>query len=269
MLSAQSVIGGADIVNIELDQSFRYVHTRSQSAAVEFLVATLAADPDKLSSTVICCEDDDLASRLDACLSRTGLPTTGASTWARAHPILQILPLSVALCWEPVDPQSLLDFLTLPVSPLPHRAASRLANSLTQEPGLGSGSWETVIAELCSTENDSDGKLRARLDDWLMCERTAAGGQIPAGRVRARCNLVAQWASGRAKLLSKDGESDSNLIKALYVAAGQASLLGQLAESQGSTLSEPQLARLLEEALGRGVETTSFIEADGGPKRGN
>ena len=102
-----------------------------------------------------------------------------------------------------------------------------------------------------------------------MCERTAAGGQISAGRVRARCNLVAQWASGRAKLLSKDGESDSNLIKALYVAAGQASLLGQLAESQGSTLSEPQLARLLEEALGRGVETTSFIEADGGPKRGN
>jgi hypothetical protein len=87
---------------------------------------------------------------------------------------------------------------------------------------------------------------------WLLCERTTAGGQIPARNVRARCSLVAQWASGRAKLLSKKNDSDPNLINALYLAAGQASLLRQLAESQGSALSEPQLARLLEEALGRG-----------------
>lgn len=267
LLVAQSVLNGGDIVNIEQDQTFRYVHTRSQSAAVEFVVATLAAAPDKLSSTVICCEDDDLASRLDACLNRIGLPTTGASTWARAHPVLQILPLAVALCWEPVDPQSLLDFLSLPVSPIPRSAASRLANALTQEPGLGSGSWESVIGELCSPENDADGKLRERLDSWLLCERISAGGHIPARSVRAKCSLVSQWASGRAKLLSKEDDSDPNLIKALYVAAGQASLLGQLAESQGSALSEPQLARLLEEALGRGVETTSFNEADGGPIR--
>ncbi|MDA7918223.1 PD-(D/E)XK nuclease family protein [Mariniblastus sp.] len=267
LFAAQSVLGGGEVVSINQDQTFRYAHTRSQAAAVEFVVATLSAAPDKLSNTVICCEEDDLASSLDACLNRTGLATTGASTWARAHPVLQILPLSVALCWQPVDPQSLLDFLTLPVSPLPRKAASRLANALTQEPGLGSSSWKSVTAELCSSENDADGKLRERLDAWLSCERTAVGGQIPARNVRERCSLVAQWASGRAKLLSKDDDSNPNLIKALYVAAGQASLLGQLAESQGSALSQPQLARLLEEALGRGVETTSFIEADGGPIR--
>ena len=264
---AQSVLSGAEIVNIEQDHSFRFALTRSQSAAVEFVVGTLASAPGKLSSTVICCEDDDLASRLDACLNRIGLPTTGASTWARAHPVLQILPLSVALCWEPVDPQSLLDFLCLPISPLARKAASRLANALTQEPGLGSGIWESVIVELCSPENDANGKLRERLDAWLLFERVATGGQIPARQVRARCSLVAQWAAGRAKLLAKADDSDPNLIKALYVAAGQATLLGQLAESQGSTLSEPQLARLLEEALGRGVKTTPFIEADGGPIR--
>ena len=267
LLAAQSVLGGGEFVSIQQDQTFRYAHSRSQSAAVEFVVAALAADQDKLATTVICCEDDDLASRLDACLSRIGLPTTGASTWARAHPVLQILPLSIALCWDPVDPQSLLDFLTLPVSPLSRNAASRLAKTLTQEPGLGSSRWETVFDELCSDENDVNGKLRERLDAWLRCERTAAGGQMPARNVRARCSLVSQWASGRAKLLSKKDDSDQNLINALYVAAGQASLLGQLAESQGATLSEPQLARLLEESLGRGVETISFIEADGGPIR--
>ena len=267
LLSIQSVLNGGEIASVEQDQTFRYARTLSQSAAIEFVVATLAASSDKLSSTVICCEDDELASRLDACLNRIGLSTTGASALSRAHPVLQILPLSLALCWQPVDPQSLLDFLSLPIQPLPKRATSRLANALTQEPGLGSESWETVTADLCSTENDPDGKLRERLDAWLMCNRTSAGGHIPARDVRTRCSLVAQWASGRAKLLSEDDDSDPNLINALRVAAGQASLLGQLAESQGSVLSEPQLARLLEEALGRGVETISFIEADVGPVR--
>ena len=267
LLATQTVLGGGDAVEIEPDQTFRYTHTRSQAAAVEFAVATLAACPDKLASTVICCEDDDLASRFDACLNRIGLPTTGASTWTRTHPVLQILPLTVALCWDPVDPQSLLDFLTLPISPLPRKVSSRLANSLTKEPGLGSGSWESAMTELCSPENDADGKLRERLEAWLMCARTPAGGAIPARNVKARCSLVAQWASGRARLLGKEEDSDPDLIKALFVAAGQASLLGQLAESQGSTLSEPQLARLLEEALGRGVEATPFVESEGGPIR--
>ena len=271
LFMAQSVLKGSDIVDALLDQSLRYTKARSQSAAIEFIAATLAASPEKLAGTVICCEDDDLATRLDACLHRIGLPTSGASAWSRAHPVLQILPLTMALCWGPVDPQSLLDFLTLPISPLPRSAASRLARALTQEPGLGSTSWEAEIASLCNGENDADGKLRARLDDWLLCERTAAGGQISTSSVRDRCALVAQWASGRAKLLVKNSESeddlDSDLVSALYAAAGQASLLGQLAQSQGSSLSEPQLARLLEEALGRGVKTTSFVEADGGPVR--
>ena len=267
MLAAQTVVSGGEAVKIEPDQSFRLVGARSQSAAVELVVAALAASPEHLSRTVICCEDDDLAVRLDACLNRVGLPTTGAAAWSRAHPVLQILPLSLALCWEPVDPQSLLDFLTIPVQPLPRRAVSRLAESLTHEPGLGSGSWEAAFNELTSDENDADGKLRERLDAWLMCSRTPAGSSISAHDVKARCSLVAQWASGRATLLAKDDESDSELIRALRVASGQASLLGQLAESQGATLSEPQLARLLEEALGRGVETAPFIEASGGAAR--
>jgi ATP-dependent helicase/nuclease subunit B len=181
--------------------------------------------------------------------------------------VLQILPLSLALCWGPVDPQALLDFLTLPILPLPRKAASRLANALTQEPGLGSSQWDGAVEELCGKEHDPEGKLRERLDAWLLCERTSRGSEIPAHLVRARCGMVAQWATGRATLLAQDAQSDPNLIKALQIAAGQASLLGELAESQGTALSEPQLARLLEEALANGVETTSCIEAEGGPIR--
>ena len=103
LLATQTVLGGGDAVEIAPDQTFRYTHSRSQAAAVEFAVATLAACPDKLASTVICCEDDDLASRFDACLNRIGLPTTGASTWTRAHPILQIPEGPIKANYKPIS----------------------------------------------------------------------------------------------------------------------------------------------------------------------
>ena len=264
---AQNFLLGGAMTEVRTDATFRHVRTRSESSAIEFIVATLAKSPDKLSTTVICCEDDELALRLDVCLSRIGLPTTGASAWSRAHPVLQVLPLSLALCWEPVDPQVLLGFLTLPVLPIPRKAAFKLANALTREPGLGSGEWEQALAELCCEESDPKGELRERLEAWFHCDRTPRGSDMPARLIRTRCGLVARWASGRAALLEEDAEAPPGLIEALHAAAGQAALLGELAECQGESLSEPQLARLLEEALANGAETKPFIEAEGGPIR--
>ena len=264
---AQTVVRGGAVTSIEQDSTFRYVHTRSASASVEFVAAVLASSPDKLPTTVICCEDDDLASRFDACLSRIGSPTTGASAWSRAHPVLQVLPLSLALCWEPIDPQALLDFLTLPILPIPRSTASRLANALTKEPGLGSSEWEKTVQEICDKENDPEGKLCERLDVWLLCDRIPQGTDVPSRFIRSRSALVSQWASGRASLLAKDADSNPELIKALHAAAGQASLLGELVECQGTSLSGPQLARLLEEALANGVKATHCVEAEGGPIR--
>ena len=264
---AQRVVRGGEASSIEQDSSFRYVHTLSQTSAVEFVAAALAHDPSELSKTVIVCDDDPLALQLDACLNRLGLPTTGASGYSKAHPVLQVLPLSLALCWEPVNPQSLLDFLALPVSPIPRRAAAALANALADEPGLGSGRWQTALDDLCSPEDDPAGKLRERLVCWLFCERVPRGERIASRLVRARCGVIAQWASGRAMAMVTGEKPNLQLIHALQMAAGQASLLGELAESQGTHLSEPQLARLLEEALASGVESTGFIEADDGPSR--
>ncbi len=262
---AQSFLLGGTRAKTGSDLTFRHVRTRSQSAAIEFIAATLAKSPDKLSTTVVCCEDDDLAMRLDACLSRIGLPTAGASAWSRAHPVLQVLPLILALGWAPVDPQVLLGFLTLPVLPIPRKAAFKLANALTRKPGLGSSDWEQAVADLCSEEADPDGKLRERLDAWFQCERTPRGSDMPSRLIRNRCGLVARWASGRAALLEKDSQAPTGLLVALQTAAGQAALLGELAECQGPSMSEPQLARLLEEALANGAEANPFTEAEGGP----
>ena len=265
--SAQAAIRGLVSSSIVQEPTFRYIVTRSETAACEFVAASLARSDEKLADIVIYCEDDNVALRLDACLQRIGLPTTGASAFSRSHPVLQVLPLSLSLCWGPVDPQALLGFLTLPVKPLPQRVASRLADSLAQEPGLGSSKWEEAVSELCSKENDQDGKIRASIETWLMCNRVARGKPISSELIGIRCGLVAKWATGRAQLLLDDPLTSIELIRALHIAAGQASLLGELVQSQGAEVSEPQLARLLEEALSIGIETTPCIEAEGGPVR--
>ncbi|HBJ37489.1 MAG TPA: hypothetical protein DDZ51_22590 [Planctomycetaceae bacterium] len=267
LYQAQSVVRGGTWQTVATDASLRYVHTLSQSAAVEFVAATLATNPSELSRTVIVCEDDNLAMQLDGCLSRYGVPTMGASACSKAHPVLQVLPLSLTLCWDAVDPQSLLDFLTLPICPIPRHAAVSLAEALAGEPGLGSGAWESALQTLCSDDQDPAGKLRERLNAWLFCKRVKRGEMISSHFVRDRCGLVSQWASGRASLMQEQNDPPELLVNALYVAAGQASLLGQLAESQGAELSEPQLSRLLEETLSTGVESVCFSQAAGGPAR--
>ncbi len=248
------------------DPSLRWLRSRSALAACEAVARALAAEPARLTDTVICCEDPTVALALDGCLGRLGLSTAGASLLTLAHPVLQVLPLALRLCWEPVDPAVLLDFLALPVGPIPRRAARRLADALARQPGLGSHAWEETLEELCAPEADPDGALRERLRTWLEIERRPWGSLLPASLVKERCARVAQWATGRARALAEAAPPEAALSEALETAAGQASTLGALVATQGGDISEPQLARLLEATLPQGLAAQPHLEAAGGPR---
>lgn len=270
LFQAGEIVLGNSYETIQFDQSFRFAQARSQTAAVDFVAAVLAASPETIASTVVHCEDDALAVRLDARLGRLGLPTMGAALTTQAHPVLQVLPLALELCWDPVDPQSLLDFLTLPVLPFPRAAASSLARALSLQPGLGSAEWDKAFDELCEESDQTDGKLKQRLHDWLLCERSAQGQPIGARLIAAQCRKVSQWASGRASLIANDenrSDADEQLMVALFEASQQSSLLGELVELQGDEITEPQLLRLVEEVTSNGVVSKPCLEADGGPQR--
>ncbi len=265
--TAQDVVRGRSNGPIVPDTSFRYLSTRSETTACEYIAHALARDCESLPRTIVYCEDDSLAMRLDACLRRHGLPTMGSSRLSPAHPVMQVLPILLNLLWEPVDPQVLLDFLTLPVCPIPKGAAYRLADSLTDQPGLGSQAWQEALTSLVAPENDPEGTLKQRIDAWLLNSRITRGSLAPTSDVRGRCSLVAQWAAGRVQKMLDDPSEREELILALQAAAHHASVLGELVEIQGSEISEPQLSRLLEETLGGGVEATSAAEHALGPMR--
>ncbi len=270
LFKAACVVRGQKPSSISCDASLRVTQTRSDTAAVEFVAAVLANSPEKLSTTVVYCEDDALAVRLDACLQRIGLPTMGASLQTRAHPVLQVLPLSLELCWDPVDPQCLLDFLTLPVLPLPRPAASSLARALSEQPGLGSEAWESAFAELCKTSEADDGKLKDCLLEWLGGQRSPHGEPIASELISDQCKRVAKWAVGRATVIWQNDSltpTDEQIAIVLHEASRQASLLASLVELVGDLIAQPQLGRLLEEVMDRGAESKPCLEAEGGPVR--
>jgi ATP-dependent helicase/nuclease subunit B len=273
LLAAANVVRGETTSPFDCDSSLRVTQARSETAAVEFVASVLASSSKSLSRTVVYCEDDALAVRLDACLQRTGIPTMGASLQTRAHPVLQVLPLALELCWEPVDPQCLLDLLTLPIIPFPRAAASALARALSEEPGLGSGAWQDAFDSLCEeSEQDADnrGKWKERLHEWFCAQRSPQGQPIATDLIARQCGKVAKWAIGRATLIWQDenaSQSDEQVAIALREASRQASLLGDLVELSGETITQPQLGRLLEEVTDRGVESKPCLRADGGPVR--
>ena len=262
---AQETVRGISKSQIAPDESFRHIVTRSEATACELIANVLSHGNDDLSDTVIYCADSHLALRLDACFHRAGLPTMGASIISPAHPVLQVLPLVLNLCWEPVDPQALLDFLSLPLKPITPSVAKKLAEALVDQPGFGSGRWEDAIAEVCTDDWDKDGKIQKTLNEWLYTERIPRGTDISTTQIGEVCGRVAKWATGRSLLLDREDEENADLYEAYRTAANQASFLGELGESQGRTISEPQLKRLLEESTALGVKTQPFIEADGGP----
>jgi len=261
----QDRILGADSSPAAPDSSVRWVSASSVATAVEAVADALALAPELLSGTAVCCEDAVVALRLDRALARRGLPTMGAAHSSVFSPALQVLPLVLGLCYEPVDPGTLLEFVSLPLGPVPRRVGRRLAGALGRQPGLGSREWEAAVSELTSPEKDPGKKIAKRLTDWLDHPRVPHGSDLPAGLVAERCGKVAQWAIGRATVKGEVGETEEGEIESLMALAAQAKVLGDLAGSQGGAISQPQLARLLEAAREGGLSLRPMAMAAGGP----
>lgn len=263
LAAAQQQVLDGQCERITTDDSLVWVRGRSTMAACETLVAALGREPQQLARTVICCADPTAALMLDGAVARAGLATMGAWIQTLAHPVLQVLPLALRLCWAPVDPGVLLDFLSLPAGPIPRAAASKLAQALAEQPGLGSHSWNQALQEVCSKEADPEGKVAERLREWLQMSRPAWGSPLAATTVQQVCGRVAKWQMGRAKQAEK---TNPELAHAWRLAAGQASAVGELAASQGGDLSEPQIGRILHAATHMGIETSPHLCASGGPR---
>lgn len=135
---------------------------------------------------------------LDESLRRFGLPATGARESTNDDPFLQILPLVLAMGWNPPDPQRALELLLLPDGPIPGFIARDLRYALQQWPAVGSLDWKNALATGLDEVSDSVRRslLRERLDSIF---RPAADihSPYPASALKLRAQTVKKWVAAR------------------------------------------------------------------------
>ncbi|CAA7618445.1 PD-(D/E)XK nuclease family protein [Magnetospirillum sp. SS-4] len=196
---------------------------------------------------------------LDMACQRLGLPKPG---WHEASPhrsVLQVLPLALEILWEPLNAARLLEFLTLPRSPIPGFVARRFASALMETPGTGGEGWneawkgclekkaaklrqdgldENEIAEACKAV---EGEWRF----WLQPRRFRPEDGLPATLIQETCRNIAQWAAGI-------GRNDGDCL--FLTAASHASALGEAVASMGlAAIPAVQLGRIVDAVTAEGV----------------
>lgn len=207
---------------------------------------------------------------LDTELRRFGLPTTGAREARGGSSLLEVLPLVLTLCWDPVDPQDALSLLSLPQGPVPRGIARRLRRALGEWPAVRSADWQKALADGLAAIDDEE--YRGRVDERLQrifergVSRTSSG--VPKADLLSRTSLVAQWIRGRRVALEKaaadKGEASRTEIgRGLDEAASLCASFSRVVELAGLDYWHPtDIQRFLEEArAGLAAETVLPAEA--------
>lgn len=236
------------------DGSLLVLRSASDSMAADLLSALLAVSGSSGRLFIIPRGDRTL----ERVLLASGMPAQGISSYSSLRPILQILPLLCELLWEPLDPYRLLEFLSLPETPLPRWIARRLAEAVAAAPGIGGKAWHSAMSviETIILKDNADGEAKCRfarknISSWLETRRYPLAGGVPQEAVVELAKRIAQWAGSRQ-------EEDLSQLKALAAQAGHLARLVEAAPER--TIRQPQLRRLLRLVLGEGQSLGELAE---------
>ena len=158
----------------------------------------------------------------------------------------------LGLAWEPVDPDLLVQFLTLPSSPVPAEAREDFRKALNKAPGYGSHAWKEARTSVIDKIRKRYGADRAaetnqKLQDWMDdVVRIPAHREMPVTKAIQLTRQVEDWTNERAHA----GETDSFFLQAKE----QASIMSQLLDLHPhDTITRSELGRLLFDVLQTGV----------------
>ena len=205
--------------------------------------------------TIVAAEN---ASPLEQSLSALDEPTVGFQPGSTARPIPQVLLLALRLCWKPVDPRALLEFLAHPACPVTAVLRFKLANVIADCPGVGGPQWKAAIASTkASIENsgalsavekqEATDRIEQDLKNWLLVAEFDAKTGASGSKLSECCARVTRWAALQSVA---DGVSiiEAHQFRAL---ASLSSEMAELLQSQ-PTIARSQLERLLHQVSGAG-----------------
>lgn len=203
---------------------------------------------------------------LDAACRRLGLPRPGWTETSPQRSALQVLPLALEILWEPLETARVLEFLSLPRSPLPRFVSRRFARALMDEPGIGGErwieAWQDCIEDLTGwrrAEGLDDaaikkeiGKAQDEWKFWLEPQRFRRSDGIPVQLVQDVCRRIAQWSGAVA-------QRDNDYLF-LTAAAHSSALSESIAALGASRIPAIQLGRIIDAVTAEGATAPAASE---------
>jgi hypothetical protein len=226
------------------------------------MVSKLLEENSKESCTLIA-ESDCCA--LDEILIAADHPSLGVNPVSLARPIPQLLLLALRLCWKPLNPLHLLEFLTHPNSPVEFHLRNELARVLVECPGVGGPKWLATVEavkEIYKTKPAEEAKdlfhcLEKDLKDWVHVSRHDARSGSPGSELADCCRRVAKWA--RQQTIREEEESNFSKISQFQCLAAQATELGDALQGI-EKVTQCQLEHLIKRVSGNGWSASKTRE---------
>ena len=204
-------------------------------------------------TAVICGKRTEI---LDLSLERLSLPRMAkgeASPWREKQ---QLLPLILAMAWNPPSLKILVMFLTHPLSPIPSWAGRRLLEAISKEPGIGGDAWKKAMNDIRGKSREYDQEQGRQNTDklledieWLTWkDRHDPGEGISEESLRRRCRMVADC----LRPLAGKEPSVPGLL-------AQGEELAKVAAGKGF-ISRILLEQILETLIGEGTKGPESLE---------
>lgn len=230
------------------DTQFFQLEADALSEVAEALAAVLAARGEEggLGRTVILRQEESI--ELDGALDRQGLPNTGCRMRTVARPYIQMIPLYLRLQFFPFEPETLRQFLLLPVSPLDGKLARSLLVALQREefspyfdqerqPNLEGwpGGWRRVFLD---EKGVPDAQLLEQIH-WFCPKERRSGGRVCTHDMAAAVRTLGAWAA-------------QSVLNELPMTAELCARSARTLESIGGDLSRQDFEKVMDSILGDG-----------------
>ncbi len=248
---ALNVLAGGPTGNFaaQADGSILLVRALGVTTAEHWLSAQHSHKPD---DRLILAEE--AGDSLDVTLSATGGVNCGFNRHSQLRPALQALLLALEMCWEPVDMNRLLDFLTHPVGPFSRPARSRLARAVAKQPGIGGEAWTAAKAKIAA--GDDALEVADEVTFWLESERWSRTNGVPIDALIARVDRMKEAMRRR---LTGESADLASFTAAHRQCAAVHDALTELARQGLATVLPRQVEQLVAHATPAGVTNPAAV----------
>jgi len=217
---------------VKADGSLIIIQAKRETYAAEYLAKVFVENPTYRPVCLI----PDKNRALDNTLVEEGLPSLGILSASIARPTLQILKLVSTFLWKPINPYKILEFVSLPNTPIHPVLARGIARIMAQKPGLFSGAWNAMVRQFFDyydekiTPSDLDtgqeqpenrekleeerDKAQEEYNFWFKRRRYDTAKSVPKSEVIDLYRYVSIWARKKEDEDKKKIENYQNKIDA-------------------------------------------------------